>query len=47
MCCAGFWLIVAVMLLFAAAFDCRDALACNVLQTAGLVLNVGLPSQRF
>ena len=30
MCCAGFWFIIAVMLLFAAALDCRDALACDV-----------------
>ena len=30
MCCAGFWFIIAVMLMFAAALDCRDALACDV-----------------
>ena len=33
MCCfvlCWFWFIMAAMLLFAPAFDCRDALACDV-----------------
>jgi hypothetical protein len=30
-----FWFIMAVMLLFAPAFDCRDALACDVTDCGG------------